>query len=652
MANNKDFKVKNSIQPTVYHEGLGTVTSGVEEYSLANASYDSVSFSVASQATGLVSVQFKSDGTKMYVATQQTSSAVYQYSLSTAWDVSTASYDSVSFDPTSQLPGAQVSSLFFSSDGTAMYAGGSTADAIYQYTLSTAWDLSTASYASKSLSVSSVENNPKNIFFKSDGTKLFLVGTNGDNVYQYSLTTAWDISTASYDSVNFSVSTQDATPVGLWFSSSGQTMFVYGDQNDTVFQYTLSTAWDVSSASYDSISFSTSSEETTSRGLAFSADGTKMYAVGISNNTIYQYSTTLTTNTLDLSTGSVFEITPTSGIQVVLSNPADSGVVDSATLIMHGNIVSSYNISSASFRSMFEVSGQESAVQGVTFKPDGTKMYLIGSGGDEVNEYSLSSPWEVTSATFVQNFSVSSQEVTPRHVFFRADGLKMYVTGTSGDDVNEYNLTTAWDISTASYSQLFSVSSQDTAPRTVWFKPDGLKMYILGGATDTIYQYTLSTAWDVTTASYDSVSFSTSSQATTPEGMYITSDGTKIYLINQSSTDTVFEYEFSTAWDVSTLSYTGVSFSDIPQVGSTNNTTQGVTLSEDGTKMYIVENSEKVIMQFDIGGTATVYYDNSISFSGDTPPVSPNDGDTDIVTFFTKDGGTTYKALQVMNGAS
>ena len=48
MSNNKDFKVKNGIQPTVYHEGLGTVVSASEGYYLAGASYDSVNFSAVS----------------------------------------------------------------------------------------------------------------------------------------------------------------------------------------------------------------------------------------------------------------------------------------------------------------------------------------------------------------------------------------------------------------------------------------------------------------------------------------------------------------------------------------------------------------------------------------------------------------------------
>jgi hypothetical protein len=91
-------------------------------------------------------------------------------------------------------------------------------------------------------------------------------------------------------------------------------------------------------------------------------------------------------------------------------------------------------------------------------------MYIIGSTGDDVNEYDLSTAWDISTASYLQNFSVSAQESGPSGVFFKPDGLKMYVIGFSGDDVNEYNLSTAWDVTTASYLQNFSVAAQEYIP--------------------------------------------------------------------------------------------------------------------------------------------------------------------------------------------
>ena len=151
----------------------------------------------------------------------------------------------------------------------------------------------------------------------------------------------------------------------------------------------------------------------------------------------------------------------------------------------------------------FSVAVQDTSPSGLFFKPDGTKMYVLGDSGNDVNEYNLSSAWDISTASYVQNFSVSAQEIAPRSVFFKSDGTKMYVIGSDGDDVNEYDLSSAWDVSTASYVQNFSVAFEDTTPTGLFFKPDGTKMYFVGSSTDAVWRYSLSTPWDISTASWD-----------------------------------------------------------------------------------------------------------------------------------------------------
>ena len=89
--------------------------------------------------------------------------------------------------------------------------------------------------------------------------------------------------------------------------------------------------------------------------------------------------------------------------------------------------------------------------------------------------------------TFVDSFSVLSQESKPATLAFNNDGTKMYVAGNVGNDVNEYTLSTAFDVSTASYSQNFSVSSQDGEPFGITFNNDGTKMFIAGAVDDEIH---------------------------------------------------------------------------------------------------------------------------------------------------------------------
>jgi hypothetical protein len=53
--------------------------------------------------------------------------------------------------------------------------------------------------------------------------------------------------------------------------------------------------------------------------------------------------------------------------------------------------------------------------------------------------------------------SVSAQETQPDDVAFNTDGTKMFIVGRNGDDVNEYTLSTGFDVSTASFIDSFSV---------------------------------------------------------------------------------------------------------------------------------------------------------------------------------------------------
>ena len=108
---------------------------------------------------------------------------------------------------------------------------------MYQYSLTTPYDITTLSYDSKSLSLSGTTSTAHNIHFNNDGTSLFIMG-NGASVYQYNLTTAYDLSTASYASVYYSVASQESSSAAfLEFSADGTKMYIAGYGTDTVYQY-------------------------------------------------------------------------------------------------------------------------------------------------------------------------------------------------------------------------------------------------------------------------------------------------------------------------------------------------------------------------------------------------------------------------------
>ena len=644
MANNKDFIVKNAVEvggATKVTVG-DAATGGSRVSGFANVStwaYDSVSFSVSSQDSQPHGIIFNNDGSKMYMV-GETNDNAHQYSLSTAFDLSTASYDSVSFSFSSQDTAPY--DIAFNNDGSKMYMSGTSSSSLYQYSLSTAYNLSTASYDSVSFSVSSQDTFPRDIAFNNDGTKMYMIGTSNNNVHQYSLSTAFNLGTASYDSVSLSVSSQEGGPTSITFSNDGSKLYVAGLISDSVHQYTLSTAFDLSTASYDSVSFSVTSEDGVPTSITFNDDGSKMYMVGGSTDTVYQYSTgsTVTTGSFDLSTGNYFTDTPSADVEYTFSNAGD---VQSFQLEVTG-AVKGYELSGAAYDSVsFSVSSQDTQPASIAFNSDGTKMYMIGYVSDSVHQYSLSTAYDISTASYDSvSFSVSGQEGLPFGIAFNNNGTKMYIVGFSSDAIYQYSLSTAYDLSTASYDSVsLDVSSQDGSPHDIGFNLNGTKIYMMGSDSDKVHQYTLSTAYDLNTATYDSISLNVTSQDTTPRSFKFNPDGTKLFMLG-SSTNTIYQYSLSTAFDVSTGSYDSVSFS----VNSQDTLPFGLAFNGDGSKMYMIGSTNDTIYQYTTGTAITVTWDADIAWPSGTAPDSPAAGEKDIYTFTTDDGGTTYIGVQ------
>ena len=217
----------------------------------------------------------------------------------------------------------------------------------------------------------------------------------------------------------------------------------------------------------------------------------------------------------------------------------------------------------------FLVTGQESGSlqHGLHFSPDGINMYIVGQTADAVFQYILSTAWDVSTASYSgKSVSVVAQDTASTSIRFSLNGLEFYILAGTNNAVYQYSLSTAWDVSTASYSgKSVSVVAQDTASQGLDFSLDGTTMYVTGATTDAIYQYTLSTAWDVSTASYANKSLSIAAYEITSTGIMFANNGNKLFLTGTTS-DKITEFTLGTAWDVTTATF--VDFVGVSQVGT------------------------------------------------------------------------------------
>lgn len=204
-------------------------------------------------------IYVKPDGTRLYLTSF--SNYVYQLDMSTAWDLSTATITSTTTGINTGNQG-----ISFSPDGLKMYIAASLTDGIYEYNLSTAWDVTTFSYVANKVLPSIVTG----LYVKQDGTKIYVTNGTTDTIDEYDLSTAWSVATMSLVN-SFSVSAQTTYPRDVFFKPDGYKMYMV--ESGQIHEYNLSTAWDTTTATHilGSISLGASA------GLFIDETGTRVY---------------------------------------------------------------------------------------------------------------------------------------------------------------------------------------------------------------------------------------------------------------------------------------------------------------------------------------------------------------------------------------
>jgi hypothetical protein len=215
--------------------------------------------------------------------------------------------------------------------------------------------------------------------------------------------------------------------------------------------------------------------------------------------------------------------------------------------------------------------------QGIFFKPDGTKMFVYGEDGfaffprnERISEYNLSTAWDTTSAVFSQTGTLSLAAINSAYptIFtygansgegtffeFSSDGSKLYVSWDNAYElygiqisffVQQYDLSSSWDISTLTLNSGSYALKNDIPPITHGtFSNDGTKIYCTDGTS--IFKYNLSTAWDITTISstYEGTFKFPSISLSSVDRIKFSSDGTRLYVygIDNTSINTVPNYD-------------------------------------------------------------------------------------------------------------
>jgi predicted heme/steroid binding protein len=302
--------------------------------------------------------------------------------------------------PTQKL---EVAGTIYSTSGGFKFPDGTTQTTASSSNIVTNLTDSVASWAVKDTFAGVI--NPTDVFFKPDGTKMFLI--TGTTLNQYTLSTAWDITTAG--SVTSFTNTWDTVTNGMFISPDGTKLVTCGQtavvnaglgivaSEDRAYYLTLSTAWDITTATLvSSLKFGAGiaglpAAETAPHGITFNDTGTIMYMIGTTVDAIYQY--TLTT---------------------------------------------AYDVSTATYSKQLSIASVEAGASGIRFNIAGTRMYIIGSTSDNIVEFRLSTAWDVATAVYYDDLYITSSDSTSQGLYLDETSGNVYMVGTASDLVTRF----------------------------------------------------------------------------------------------------------------------------------------------------------------------------------------------------------------------
>lgn len=242
-------------------------------------------------------IKFKPDGTELFVL-DDTNNIIYKHSLSDAWNIQSVSTSAIQQSPALTTFGITTSvvGLDIKPEGDRIYFGQFDAgnNRIIECQFQDAWNLQTlSSQFTYNANVTSILNGQsivadsglRDVKFDTSGANVYVVNSTTDRVYQFRLSTPWQVNTASF--VGQLATTGEVNATGIHFKPDGTLFYLTGD-TDTIRSFNISNTWNISDSTLDKV-FTPSVGEATSYMLTVKPEGDILYYGGQATNDIFQF---------------------------------------------------------------------------------------------------------------------------------------------------------------------------------------------------------------------------------------------------------------------------------------------------------------------------------------------------------------------------
>lgn len=404
---------------------------------------------------------------------------------------------------------------------------------IRQYDLPYAGFVSNVLTTTNQLSLSSVDAQVNAFTFGAAGTKLYVVGRY--YLYEFNLSTAYNVATANL------VQSLDMRPItvlsdtnpnmfSLQFNYTGRRMYLgcrfYNEVSTWMYgvlQFTLSSAWDISTAIWDG---TRSSSRLQLKGVGQITSPTQVRSVNISQGADKIFAVVGSQSSSSSGVGRWWFY------QIDLVESNQFGYVNNAYKLDFNFATSYVNL-------------------------DQTRAYFIGNG--YIRQYNFGTPGQANTLGYGGAYNVgigsSVNERYPECIAFSYDGTRAYVGASDQNKIFCLTLSYPWEISTAEWRGAAAIAYKnlgnfDSGISGIYWSPDGYQLYILGFNRRAIKQLSVNTPF-----TFDGIRETASRTVPYANSLHFSSDGT-IMLVVGTTSGYIYKYS-GPAFSPISMSYVG-----------------------------------------------------------------------------------------------
>lgn len=304
--------------------------------------------------------------------------------------------------------------------------------------------------------------------------------------------------------------------------------------------------------------------------------------------------------------------------------------------------------------------GTSVAFRGIEWHPDGSQFYLIEDTGNSLRHFKVSEPWNADSKTQVEyatlnsqgipilspinltannlngvnaNFNISSTfNLNPVGFEFGDGGRKFYVLDLASDYVFQYDMEIPYNLPELSCKSNAFLNVVPSINSTFGFggltlKPDGTQLYIVVGAPDYIFQYTMSTPWQINTASFVRSSFLRSTPNTSADlimsAAKFAANGSLLIVLDDQGTgvdDKIYMYKLTEAWNVATVVLPPISNLTISSADTNSGVLPDMFISPNEDRLFVLNDTQDNLREYTIAIGNPNYTKNSTTNYYTTKP--------------------------------